>query len=93
MKNRILWNPSITSLKRSNIYSFQEKINKELVKIGDSLSLPLVATNNCHYLDREDFHAHEILLCLQTGKTMSDQYRMRYPSDEYYFKSPEEMMQ
>ena len=70
---------------------YQEKINNELVKIGDKLSLPLVATNNCHYLDREDFHAHEILLCLQTGKTMSDQYRMRYPSDEYYFKSPEEM--
>ena len=70
---------------------YQEKINNELVKIGEKLSLPLVATNNCHYLDREDFHAHEILLCLQTGKTMSDQYRMRYPSDEYYFKSPEEM--
>ena len=70
---------------------YQEKINNELVKIGDKLSLPLVATNNCHYLGREDFHAHEILLCLQTGKTMSDQYRMRYPSDEYYFKSPEEM--
>ena len=70
---------------------YQEKINDELVKIGDKLSLPVVATNNCHYLDREDFHAHEILLCLQTGKTMSDQYRMRYPSDEYYFKSSEEM--
>ncbi|MGY8766237.1 MAG: DNA polymerase III subunit alpha, partial [Nitrospinaceae bacterium] len=72
---------------------YQEKINKELVKLGNKLSLPLVATNNCHYLDREDFHAHEILLCLQTGKTMSDQYRMRYPSDEYYFKSSEEMIQ
>ncbi|MBV51296.1 MAG: DNA polymerase III subunit alpha [Nitrospinae bacterium] len=72
---------------------YEERINKELVKIGDKLSIPLVATNNCHYLDREDFHAHETLLCLQTGKTMSDQYRMRYPSDEYYFKSPEEMMQ
>ena len=72
---------------------YQEKTNNELIKIGDKLSLPLVATNNCHYLDREDFHAHEILLCLQTGKTMSDQYRMRYPSDEYYFKSTEEMIQ
>ena len=71
---------------------YQEKINKELVKLGNKLSLPLVATNNCHYLDREDFHAHEILLCLQTGKTMSDQHRMRYPSDEYYFKSSEEMI-
>ena len=72
---------------------YQEKVNKEIIKIAEKLSLPLVATNNCHYLEREDFRAHEILLCLQTGKTISDQYRMRYPSDEYYFKSPEEMMQ
>ncbi|KMP10995.1 hypothetical protein UR09_04650 [Candidatus Nitromaritima sp. SCGC AAA799-A02] len=71
---------------------YQEKINQEIIKIAEKLSLPLVATNNCHYLERQDFHAHEILLCLQTGKTISDQYRMRYPSDEYYFKSPEEMM-
>ena len=72
---------------------YQEKINKELIQIGKNLSLPLVATNNCHYLDRKDFRAHEILLCLQTGKTISDQYRMQYPSDEYYFKSPEEMIE
>ena len=72
---------------------YQEKVNKEIIKIAEKLSLPLVATNNCHYLERKDFRAHEILLCLQTGKTISDQYRMRYPSDEYYFKSPEEMMQ
>ncbi|GJL77888.1 MAG: DNA-directed DNA polymerase [Nitrospinaceae bacterium] len=72
---------------------YQEKINKELIQIGKKLSLPLVATNNCHYLDRKDFRAHEILLCLQTGKTISDQYRMQYPSDEYYFKSPEEMIE
>lgn len=72
---------------------YQEKINKELIQIGEKLSLPLVATNNCHYLDREDFRAHEILLCLQTGKTISDQYRMQYPSDEYYFKSPREMIE
>ncbi len=70
---------------------FQGKINQELIKLGKKLSLPLVATNNCHYLDREDFRAHEILLCLQTGKTIDDQYRMRYGSDEYYFKSADEM--
>ncbi|MCH8158179.1 MAG: DNA polymerase III subunit alpha, partial [Nitrospinae bacterium] len=72
---------------------YQERVNQEIIKIAEKLSLPLVATNNCHYLEREDFRAHEILLCLQTGKTITDQYRMRYPSDEYYFKSPEEMMQ
>ena len=72
---------------------YQEKINKELIQIGKKLSLPLVATNNCHYLEKKDFRAHEILLCLQTGKTIHDPYRMQYPSDEYYFKSPEEMIE
>lgn len=69
----------------------QERINKELVQIGDKLSIPVVATNNCHYLDRKDFRAHQILLCLQTGKTISDPYRMRYDTEEMYFKSTEEM--
>jgi len=71
---------------------YQEKINSELIQIGKKLSIPLVATNNCHYLEKKDFQAHEILLCLQTGKTINDPYRMQYPSDEYYFKSPEEMI-
>lgn len=70
---------------------YQEKINKELVEIAKNLSLPLVATNNCHYLEPSDARAHEILICLQTGKTISDPYRMQYPGGEYYFKSPEEM--
>ena len=72
-------------------HDWQEKANKELVALGKELSIPVVATNNCHYLEREDARAHEILLCLQTGKTISDQYRMQYPNQEYYFKSPEEM--
>jgi DNA polymerase-3 subunit alpha len=70
---------------------WQEKINRETIDLGQKLDLPVVATNNCHYLEKEDARAHEILLCLQTGKTISDQYRMQYPGDEYYFKSPEEM--
>ncbi len=70
---------------------WQEGINKGLLEISKKTGIPVVATNNCHYLDREDFRAHEILLCLQTGKTMEDPYRMKYHSDEYYFKSAEEM--
>lgn len=70
----------------------QDRINKEIIGIGKKLGLPVVATNNCHYIDREDFRAHEILLCLQTGKTISDPYRMQYPADEFYFKSPKEMI-
>ncbi len=69
----------------------QERVNKELIQIGEKLSIPVVATNNCHYLNPEDARAHEILICLQTGKTISDPYRMQYPGGQYYFKSPEEM--
>ncbi len=70
----------------------QDRINKELIGLGKKLNLPVVATNNCHYMNREDFRAHEILLCLQTGKTINDPYRMQYPKDEFYFKSPQEMI-
>ena len=69
----------------------QDRINKEIIGIGKKLDIPIVATNNCHYLDKKDFRAHEILLCLQTGKTISDPYRMQYPAPEFYFKSPQEM--
>ncbi|MDH5459378.1 MAG: DNA polymerase III subunit alpha, partial [Nitrospinota bacterium] len=70
---------------------WQEGINRGMIEISKNTGIPLVATNNCHYLDRDDFRSHEILLCLQTGKTMEDPYRMKYHSDEYYFKSAEEM--
>ena len=70
---------------------WQEGINRGLLEISHNTGIPVVATNNCHYLDREDKRAHEILLCLQTGKTMEDPHRMKYHSDEYYFKSAEEM--
>jgi len=70
----------------------QDRINKEIIGIGEKLELPVVATNNCHYIDKQDYRAHEILLCLQTGKTISDPYRMQYPADEFYFKSPQEMI-
>jgi len=53
--------------------------------------IPLVATNDCHYLHREDWEAHDALLCIQTGKLVSDEERMRYSTDQIYFKSSEEM--
>ena len=71
----------------------QDHINKEIIQIGRKLNIPVVATNNCHYLDKEDFRAHEILLCLQTGKTITDPYRMQYPAAEFYFKSAQEMVE
>ncbi|MFZ3207493.1 MAG: DNA polymerase III subunit alpha [Geobacteraceae bacterium] len=69
----------------------QEVANKRLMEVAGELSLPLVATNDCHYLLREDAKAHEALLCIQTGKTMNDPARMRFSAPEFYFKSPTEM--
>jgi len=69
----------------------QDKINQGLINLSKSLEIPLVATNDCHYLEKEDSKAHEILLCIQTGKTINDEQRMCFASDQFYFKSPEEM--
>lgn len=60
-------------------------------KIHRQLGIPLVATNDCHYLKRSDAEAQDALLCIQTGKVLRDENRMRFPSDDFYLKSPEEM--
>lgn len=69
----------------------QEKLNRRLVELSDELHISSVATNDCHYLKREDARAHDILLCIQTGKNVNDTDRLRFESDGFYFKSPEEM--
>lgn len=69
----------------------QKEITKGLVEIGKKLSLPLAATNDCHYLDQKDASAHEILLCIQTGRTLLDEKRMKFSSDQFFVKSPDEM--
>jgi DNA polymerase-3 subunit alpha len=69
----------------------QKKVNKGLKKLSKEFSVPLVATNDCHYLNREESFAHEVLLCIQTGRTMNDPNRFKFATDELYFKSPEEM--
>ncbi|MFA4915716.1 MAG: DNA polymerase III subunit alpha [Syntrophales bacterium] len=69
----------------------QETVNTGLLEISRELSIPLVATNDCHYLNREDVEAHEALLCIQTGKTLENPDRMRFGTDQFYFRSPEEM--
>lgn len=69
----------------------QDIANRRLMEIAKELELPLVATNDCHYLNQEDARAHEILLCIQTGKTMSDPNRMAFSVDEFYVKTPQEM--
>ncbi|MCD4778807.1 MAG: DNA polymerase III subunit alpha, partial [Desulfobacterales bacterium] len=69
----------------------QEKVNNALLDMSERLSIPLIATNDCHYLDKEDARAHEILLCVQTGKTIYDPDHFRFGTDQLYFKSREEM--
>ena len=71
----------------------QEQVlaNQKLVQLARKLDIPLVATNDAHYLKRKDAYNHEILLCIQTGKRMSDEDRMRFETDELYVKSPKEM--
>ncbi len=69
----------------------QKKVNQGLLEIARKLSLPIVASNDCHYLNQQDARAHEILLCIQTGKTINSPDRMRFSTDQFYFKSPAEM--
>ncbi len=74
-----------------NLIPEQTLVNDALIQIAKEQNLPLVATNDCHYLDRGDAYAHEVLLCIQTGKTMDDPDRMRFANDGFYFKPPEDM--
>ena len=69
----------------------QKTVNDALISIGRHLDIPLVATNDCHYLNRDEARAHDALLCIQTGKHIEDQKRLKFTTDDFYFKSPEEM--
>jgi DNA polymerase-3 subunit alpha len=71
----------------------QKIANKGLIDISREFSIPLVATNDCHYINREDAEAHEVLLCIQTGKTIDDADRMKFKTDQFYFRSPDNMKQ
>ncbi len=71
----------------------QKLVNQGLIKLSRETGIPLIATNDAHYLRREDARAHEVLMCIQTGKKITDEDRMRFSSDELYLKSPEEMWQ
>jgi DNA polymerase III subunit alpha len=71
----------------------EQRVNPELVRLSKETGIPLVATNDCHYLHHEDAHAQEVLLCIQTGKTMGDANRMKFATDQFYFKSAAEMAQ
>src|SRR5271165_1327959 len=69
----------------------EARINRDLVQLSKETGIPLVATNDTHYLTQSDAHAQEVLMCIQTGKTMSDAQRMKFATDQFYFKTAEEM--
>src|SRR5271170_6500377 len=69
----------------------EKGVNTELIRLSKETGIPLVATNDCHYLHHSDAHAQEVLLCIQTGKTMSDPHRMKFATDQFYFKTAQEM--
>jgi DNA polymerase III subunit alpha len=71
----------------------EKGVNPQLVRLSKETGIPLVATNDCHYLHHNDAHAQEVLLCIQTGKTMSDANRMKFATDQFYFKTATEMAQ
>lgn len=73
--------------------SEQQEVNRQLLRIHQETGIDLVATNDVHYTTAEDADPHDILLCLQTGKKLTDEDRMRYEGGQYYVKSPEEMAQ
>jgi DNA polymerase III alpha subunit len=71
----------------------QHKVNEQIIELGNRLSAPVVATNNCHYLSKNEAAAYELLRCIHTGDTYNNSNRLKSGSDQQYFKSTEEMVQ
>ncbi|MGH9398614.1 MAG: DNA polymerase III subunit alpha [Terriglobia bacterium] len=71
----------------------EQRINPNLTRLSRESGIPLVATNDCHYLRQADARAQEVLMCIQTGKTLSDTQRMKFSTDQFFFKTYDEMMQ
>ncbi|HRX47524.1 MAG TPA: DNA polymerase III subunit alpha [Spirochaetota bacterium] len=69
----------------------QEIANRELIRMAAEMNIPLIATNDAHYVTRDDAYSHEVLLCVQTGKTMNEENRMRFSTNEFYLKTLDEM--
>ncbi|UCB45291.1 MAG: DNA polymerase III subunit alpha [Spirochaetota bacterium] len=70
----------------------QVEVNRGLIKLAGELGIKIVATNDVHYLEKHDAEYHDVLLCIQTGKTISETRRLKFKTDEFYFRSPQEMI-
>ena len=69
----------------------ERRVREDLIKLGKDMGMPPLVTNDCHYVTREQSHAHEAMLCVQTGKTLSDENRFKFDGDGYFLKTAEEM--
>ncbi|NLL61419.1 MAG: DNA polymerase III subunit alpha [Candidatus Atribacteria bacterium] len=78
---------------QNNTMPEQLKVNQELIELSKTLGIPLVATNDVHYINKEDSEAHDILLCIQTATNLDDPDRMKFSTNEFYFNTQEEMLQ
>ena len=76
---------------QANSLREQALVNQKLIALSQKLNIPIVATNDAHYLKKEDYYNHEVLLCVQTGKRMTDSDRMSFSTNDFYIKSPKEM--
>ncbi len=86
----IMRHPSGDPKMDAHIYDNQEICNKEILRMGKKLGIKVIATNDVHFLNKEDAEAHDLLICLNTGKDLDDPNRMRYTTQEW-FKTQEEM--
>ncbi|MDD3839894.1 MAG: DNA polymerase III subunit alpha [Clostridia bacterium] len=71
----------------------QKMVNSQLIGLSEKLNIPLVATNDVHYINKEDASAHDVLLCIQTGRTVDEKDRLKFDTDEFYLKSQQEMQE
>ena len=78
---------------RTRAWSWKRKIHANLFRLEKDLDIPLIATNDSHYIGHDDHHAHDVLLCVQTGSTIHDEKRFRFDGDQFFVKSAEEMLQ
>ena len=78
-------------MQRHENLDFLEPLNNGLLKLGEELDIPIVATNDLHYVDKSDASLHDVLLCIGTNATVHDEKRFRFDADSFYLKSPEEM--
>jgi len=77
---------------QANDLKEQQYANEKVKYVGKSLKIPVVATNDCHFLNKHDSKPHDVLLCIQTGATLQDENRLKFKGEEYYFKSADEML-